>query len=254
MLAIASVRPVMGCADEAPAPGDWPTVSSDAAGTTTTLGAAEATAGERTLCTDVLGDNGKLETAYALALDAANGHRVSLAAELCPGERDFLRYEPPCAGYFGVEVVVAQDGDDVTLVLRDEAGVELQRSEGYPQGDVGAFRMEALHRSLVVGTDALVIEVQHVAGVQVPYGIVAYFLPTGSCAPASWACEATGRLVVSTPADAVQYHARPSRAELAEITERCRAACRAWASEPSVVGDCEEPGAFATPSLFHRPG
>jgi hypothetical protein len=300
VLTLASLAAVTGCGDDLPDPTGRATETSEGTGgtpgtpdtrsTTTTPDAADTTAGEPILCADALGDNGTLATAYALTLDATNDHRTALEAALCPGESDFLRYEPPCPGHFGVEVVVDEAGDDVTLLLRDETGTELQRSEGYPELDRGAFRMEALHR--IVDTDALVIEVQHEAGAVVPYAIVAYFLPTGSCMEASWACEATASLVaferpcavepilgqcpspegaptpvslprigtgpaafsgwiVTTPADAVQYRARPTREELAAIEARCREACQAeWASDPSIVVDCEDPDGFETPYLF----
>jgi hypothetical protein len=270
------------------------TSSATSSTSTTTSGADDTTGGDS--CMDALGNNGTLPTAYDLTQhgDVANpDFRHAVSAQICPGESDFFRYAPPCTGYLGVEVIVDEDGDDVTLLLRDSMGTELQRSEGNPALVWGAFRMEALHR--VVDTDEVFIEVVHEAGDQVPYTITTYFLPSGSCLAASWSCEATSSLVatetsctaepssgscpptsrtttnvalpivgsgmsafsgwlVHTAADAIDYHARPTTHEHAAIVDLCEAACEAqWNADPDVAANCGGTGVFEAPSVFAKP-
>lgn len=262
---------------------------------TPTTGADDTTTGGVLVCSDAFGNNNSLMDAFAFPLvaDENEHYRLSLIAEVCPTESDFFRYQPPCAGYLGVEVIVDDDGDDVTLYLRNAMGTELQRSEGLPQTTVGAFRMEALHR--IVDTTELFIEVEHVDGDQVPYTITTYFLPSGSCMAASWGCEATTSLVatetsctaepssgacpllsrsttsVALPtvgtgmsafsgwlvygaADAVKYHTRLTTAERAALLDLCEEACEdQWHANPDVAANCDGTGVFEIPFLYSKP-
>lgn len=140
-------------------------------------------------CVDDYEGNHSLPSAFALGLESTDmvrgtfGDGVILGAGnqqgqdhlvVCPGLPDFFSLEVACAGFVGIVVRRAGDGD-VELHLYDADGLELDGAVEAWNG----FIIQPIHRFVEAGEH--IIEARHGGGGAQEYGLDVYVLPMQPC-------------------------------------------------------------------------